>query len=101
MSTTDAKTRHLTVLRAVLLVIAGSVLIQPWIPCFGQLVYQQIQSLPAGDIPGSTSPDPSMGEFPRGQLIEGSDGKLYGTMSGPGFLGGSVFRVNKDGSGFV
>src|SRR5690348_2416065 len=71
------------------------------IPCFGQLIYQQIKVLPAGQIPDSQAPDPSMGELPMGQLIEGNDGKLYGTMSGPSFLGGTVFQVNKDGSRFV
>jgi uncharacterized repeat protein (TIGR03803 family) len=35
-------------------------------------------------------------------LQEGSDGKLYGTGGYGGILGGgTVFRVNKDGSGFV
>ncbi|TAL03363.1 MAG: hypothetical protein EPO07_06360 [Verrucomicrobia bacterium] len=34
-------------------------------------------------------------------LIEGSDGKLYGTTFYEGAIGrGSVFRMNKDGSGF-
>jgi uncharacterized repeat protein (TIGR03803 family) len=45
-----------------------------------------------------------MGDSPIGQLIEGTDGKLYGTTSrtGNGFAGdGTVFRVNKDGSGFA
>lgn len=35
-------------------------------------------------------------------MIEGSDGALYGTTTGDGAHGaGSVFKVNKDGSGFV
>jgi uncharacterized repeat protein (TIGR03803 family) len=71
------------------------------ISCFGQLIYQQIKALPAGQIPGSQASDPSMGELPMGQLIEGNDGKLYGTMSGPNGSGGTVFQVNKDGTGFV
>jgi len=34
-------------------------------------------------------------------LIEGSDGMLYGTTSGEGTeRNGSIFRINKDGSGF-
>ncbi len=43
-----------------------------------------------------------MGDMPIGQLIEGADGKLYGTTSFSGFpsTGGGVFQVNKDGSGF-
>jgi uncharacterized repeat protein (TIGR03803 family) len=71
--------------------------------CFGQFVYQQINFLPVGDIPGSATFDPSMGSRPMGQLIEGFDGKLYGTMSESGFpsVGGVVFRENKDGSGFI
>jgi uncharacterized repeat protein (TIGR03803 family) len=40
-----------------------------------------------------------------GQLIEGNDGKLYGTMSQTNSsfanAGGVAFRVNKDGSGYV
>lgn len=70
---------------------------------FGQLVYQTVRPLPAGDNPGSAQPDTSMGDMPIGQLIEGADGKLYGTASFSGFpsTGGGVFRVNKDGSGFV
>jgi uncharacterized repeat protein (TIGR03803 family) len=48
-----------------------------------------------------------MGQYPMGQLIEGFDGKLYGTATNSGFaefssgFEGSVFRVNKDGSNFV
>src|SRR5882672_7312275 len=73
------------------------------IPCFGQLTYQQIRTLPAGDAMGSATTDDSMGEKPIGPLIEGSDGKLYGTMVQSGFpgVGGAVFRVNKDGSAYV
>ncbi|MCX6928963.1 MAG: choice-of-anchor D domain-containing protein, partial [Verrucomicrobia bacterium] len=39
---------------------------------------------------------------PRRPLTEGSDGALYGTASdGGGGSGGTVFRINKDGSGFT
>jgi uncharacterized repeat protein (TIGR03803 family) len=38
---------------------------------------------------------------PGGDLIEGSDGALYGTTSGGGPYGvGTVFKLNKDGSGY-
>jgi uncharacterized repeat protein (TIGR03803 family) len=39
---------------------------------------------------------------PCGALIEGSDGQLYGTASAGGTGGnGVVYRIAKDGSGFV
>jgi uncharacterized repeat protein (TIGR03803 family) len=39
---------------------------------------------------------------PRGHLLAASDGVLYGTtFSGGAYLNGSVFRLNKDGSGFT
>src|SRR6187455_746104 len=47
------------------------------------------------------------GATPVGDLIEGSDGKLYGTTAEGGLTNGSfpngmgvVFSLNKDGSGF-
>jgi uncharacterized repeat protein (TIGR03803 family) len=41
------------------------------------------------------------GENPQGELIEGSDGKLYGTTVDGGAGGsGTVFRLNKDGSDY-
>ena len=74
-------------------------------PCFGQLVYQETKELPAGLIIGSNGSDITMGASPIGQLIEGSDGKLYGTASESDFsgdpVGGTAFRLNKDGSNFV
>jgi uncharacterized repeat protein (TIGR03803 family) len=40
------------------------------------------------------------GMFPESQLVEGSDGALYGVASGGGVNGGgTVFRLNKDGTG--
>jgi uncharacterized repeat protein (TIGR03803 family) len=70
--------------------------------CFGQFVYQSIRPVPAGDNPDSQFPDTTMGDMPIGQLIEGADGKLYGTTSvSSSPSGGGVFRVNKDGSDFV
>jgi uncharacterized repeat protein (TIGR03803 family) len=37
-----------------------------------------------------------------GGLLEGSDGRLYGTANGGGtFNGGTLFRLNKDGTGFT
>ncbi len=42
------------------------------------------------------------GAYPFGGLIEGLDGALYGTTSfGGRFDGGTVFRLNADGSGFT
>jgi len=41
------------------------------------------------------------GTHPHGSLIEGSDFKLYGMARGGGSnLGGTIFRVNRDGTGF-
>lgn len=41
------------------------------------------------------------GENPHGELIEGSDGALYGTTTDGGAIGsGTVFKLNKDGSGY-
>ncbi|MBX3731220.1 MAG: tandem-95 repeat protein, partial [Verrucomicrobiae bacterium] len=42
------------------------------------------------------------GRHPKGDLIEGSDGWLYGTTSGGGASGGgTVFRLGRDGAGHV
>src|SRR5580765_2149835 len=39
---------------------------------------------------------------PNGRLIEGSDGRLYGTTGAAGYPGyQTIFGVNKDGSGFA
>ena len=44
----------------------------------------------------------SPGVYPYGHVIEGSDGKLYGTtFSGDGVGNGKVIRVNKDGDYLV
>jgi uncharacterized repeat protein (TIGR03803 family) len=45
----------------------------------------------------------SPGLLPRGNLVEGSDGALYGmtTFVASGGDFGSIFKVNKDGSGFT
>ncbi len=40
------------------------------------------------------------GYYPIAGLIEGSDGALYGT-TGSGGSGGTVFRLNRDGSGYA
>jgi uncharacterized repeat protein (TIGR03803 family) len=46
----------------------------------------------------SGSPD---GNMPEGRLLEGSDGALYGTTAGGGPAGGgTVFKLNKDASGY-
>ena len=43
------------------------------------------------------------GTCPKGELIEGSDGALYGTTSDGAvdYSGGTVFRLNKDGTGYT
>ncbi len=42
------------------------------------------------------------GAQPAGALIEGKDGALYGTTSrGGAYLSGTVFRLNRDGTGFA
>jgi uncharacterized repeat protein (TIGR03803 family) len=43
----------------------------------------------------------SGGQNPQDKLIEGTDGKLYGvTQYGGNFDSGTIYRINKDGSGF-
>ncbi len=50
----------------------------------------------------SFGPLPTAGSSPRGQLLEASDGWLYGTTySGGASNLGTVFRIAKDGSGFT
>src|SRR5256885_6277413 len=45
--------------------------------------------------------DPAGGVYPRSGLIQGDDGMLYGTaQSGGARDGGTVFRLNRDGTGF-
>jgi len=42
------------------------------------------------------------GSVIRSGLLEGSDGRLYGTASETsGYTGGALFRLNKDGTGFT
>src|SRR5437867_1322049 len=42
------------------------------------------------------------GSHPRGTLIQGSDGVLYGTTEAGGAYGlGVVFRLNTDGTGYA
>jgi uncharacterized repeat protein (TIGR03803 family) len=46
--------------------------------------------------------NPANGSYPRAGLIEASDGALYGTTSRGGAANaGIVFRISKDGTGFV
>lgn len=41
------------------------------------------------------------GRIPAGSLVEGNDGKLYGITNGSGLAdAGTVYRLNKDGTGF-
>ena len=54
--------------------------------------YQVLHNFSADGVDGQT---------PFGGVVEGSDGALYGTTWSGGFYnGGTVFRVNKDGSGY-
>lgn len=106
MSTRDSRIVHTSKFSLAPFLITTWLLIGLCTHSSGQLVYQQIEVLPTGFIPGSNGSDPSMGVSPMGQLIEGLDGKLIGTASSSDFLDfngfeGSVFRVNKDGSNFV
>jgi uncharacterized repeat protein (TIGR03803 family) len=56
--------------------------------------YTVLHSFTGTIINGWPGPDPD--------LIEGSDGKLYGTTEGGGTNGaGTVFQLNKDGSGYT
>lgn len=44
---------------------------------------------------------PGDGMSPHGELLQGSDGKLYGTTAGDGSTyGGSLFTIGTDGSGY-
>ncbi|PWU20390.1 MAG: hypothetical protein C5B50_04170, partial [Verrucomicrobia bacterium] len=44
---------------------------------------------------------PEQGSRPQAALLEGSDGALYGTtFDGGDFYEGTIFRLNKDGTGF-
>jgi len=48
------------------------------------------------------SPKNDDGAYPTAELVEGSDGNLYGVTSAGGTNGaGVIFRIGKDGSGFV
>ncbi len=45
---------------------------------------------------------PADGKQPQGGLVEGADGQLYGTTYSGGLSNlGTIFRLNKDGSGFA
>ena len=44
---------------------------------------------------------PGDGQAPRSRLVEGFDGAIYGTTTGGGTNNfGTVFKVNKDGTGY-
>jgi uncharacterized repeat protein (TIGR03803 family) len=63
-----------------------------------QLIYNLIKS-----VPPNNDPDSSIGINPSGVLLEGKDALLYGTMWSGGADGGTngtVYQVNKDGSGY-
>ena len=58
----------------------------------GQFAYEALKSFAIPDLLGA---NPTA-------VIECSDGRLYGTSaSGGAFGGGTVFRLNKDGSGYT
>ncbi len=51
---------------------------------------------------GNDGSDPNDGADPFGGLIEGTDGRLYGTAAGGGASGyGTVYAVNLNGTGFT
>ncbi|MGA3008462.1 MAG: choice-of-anchor tandem repeat GloVer-containing protein, partial [Opitutaceae bacterium] len=51
---------------------------------------------------GMSNNENADGAFPRSGLIQGTDGRLYGTAPGGGQHGpGTVFAMNPDGSGFT
>lgn len=53
------------------------------------------------DLNANTAPMNAQGAYPRAELIEGTDGYLYGTTSAGGPHGtGAVFRASKDGTAF-
>ncbi|MCI0541843.1 MAG: hypothetical protein L0Z50_42140 [Verrucomicrobiales bacterium] len=59
----------------------------------GQFAFSQIKSFCSVDQLGST---------PFARLVQGSDGALYGTtLLGGGSLEGTVFKLNRDGSGYA
>src|SRR5262249_45147577 len=53
---------------------------------------------PSGDLTTLLSFNVNIGRFPLGNLIEASDGNLYGTTRGGGpSLAGTVFRITRAG----
>ncbi len=50
---------------------------------------------------GSDLGEINEGRHPEATLLEGSDGVLYGTTRGDEFWEGSVFKLNKNGTGFA
>jgi len=78
--------------------IAAVLLSGALMPAGGQLIFQQLRSIPSfNPLDGNNTP-----YAPAGSLIEGRDHSLYGTLSAGGNdTNGGVFRLNKDGTGFT
>src|SRR5260221_4468145 len=62
------------------------------VSAYGQFTYERTKSF--GFLSQS-------GASPMANPIEGSDGALYGTTQFGGRENGTVFRMNKDGSGYA
>ncbi|MCI0540205.1 MAG: hypothetical protein L0Z50_33790 [Verrucomicrobiales bacterium] len=75
---------------AAVLACALAVLLAP--AASGQFQYQRLKSFGFPELSGTS---------PRAPLVQGTDGNLYGTTVVGGVKGrGTVFRLNKGGSGY-
>src|SRR6185312_6170858 len=60
-----------------------------------------VRALPVSLVPIHQFLDGSSGDKPAANLVFGADGALYGTAASGGTNGsGTVFKINRDGSGF-
>src|SRR5262245_18780012 len=81
--------RHFTRWTALVTMLCCALLASP---AFGQFQFQRLKSFGIPDVGGHS---------PNAGLLEGSDGKLYGTTSqGGSDRLGTVFSVNANGSGY-
>jgi len=80
-------------LRSAAAVALASLLFAGLAPACGQFQYQRLKSFGFLEV--------SSGNYPS-ELIEASDGKLYGTTHGGGTNNaGTVFKLSRDGSGYT